>query len=75
VGYEDLLALRADGTGVVSVSTDAAHVLAGRADGTAVSWGLNGDGVIGDGLSPLHSTPVRVRLHPEARSLEERESP
>jgi alpha-tubulin suppressor-like RCC1 family protein len=49
-------------TGVVSITASASHVHAVRADGTAVGWGDNANGLIGDGLPPIHFTPVRVPL-------------
>jgi alpha-tubulin suppressor-like RCC1 family protein len=49
-------------TGVVSITASGSHVHAVRADGTAVGWGDNANGLIGDGMPPLHFTPVRVPL-------------
>jgi alpha-tubulin suppressor-like RCC1 family protein len=49
-------------TGVVSISASGSHVHAVRADGTAVGWGDNVSGHIGDGVPPTHFTPVRVPL-------------
>jgi alpha-tubulin suppressor-like RCC1 family protein len=49
-------------TGVVSVAASNFHVHALRADGSVVGWGENRYGVIGDGVSSYHPTPVRVPL-------------
>ncbi|HYH98252.1 MAG TPA: RCC1 repeat-containing protein, partial [Hyalangium sp.] len=51
-------------TDAVSLSMDSteSRVLAVRANGTAVSWGSNTGGSIGDGISPIHLTPARVLL-------------
>jgi alpha-tubulin suppressor-like RCC1 family protein len=49
-------------TGVVSITASGPHVHAVRADGTAVGWGDNANGLIGDGVPPIHFTPVRVPL-------------
>ncbi len=49
-------------TGVVSISADEFHAHAVRADGTAVGWGETRLGLIGDGSSPYHPTPVRVPM-------------
>lgn len=49
-------------TGVVSISANEFHAHAVRADGTAVGWGENIVGLIGDGSPPYHPTPVRVPL-------------
>jgi alpha-tubulin suppressor-like RCC1 family protein len=49
-------------TGVVAISASLSHVHAVRADGTAVGWGDNANGLIGDGIPPWHFTPVRVPL-------------
>ncbi|MBN1210377.1 MAG: hypothetical protein JXB05_36325 [Myxococcaceae bacterium] len=38
------------------------RALALRANGTAVSWGNNFNGSIGDGISSVHLTPTRVLL-------------
>jgi alpha-tubulin suppressor-like RCC1 family protein len=49
-------------TGVVSITASGPHVHAVRADGIAVGWGDNANGLIGDGVPPIHFTPVRVPL-------------
>jgi len=49
-------------TGVTALAASGNHVHALRADGTAMGWGFNWYGVIGDGTSPVHLTPVRVAL-------------
>jgi alpha-tubulin suppressor-like RCC1 family protein len=50
-------------TDVVSLSMGMeSRMLAVRANGTAVSWGSNASGSIGDGISPLHLTPTRVLM-------------
>lgn len=50
-------------TGVVSIVATDFHAHALRADGTLVGWGANRLGVIGDGVSTVHPTPVRLPLH------------
>jgi alpha-tubulin suppressor-like RCC1 family protein len=51
-------------TDVVSLSThpDASSVQAVSANGPMVSWGSNPNGMIGDGISPIHLTPTRVLM-------------
>jgi alpha-tubulin suppressor-like RCC1 family protein len=51
-------------TDAVSLSMNSMEprVLAVRANGTAVSWGSNLRGAIGDGISPVHLTPTRVLM-------------
>ncbi|MFD0154647.1 RCC1 domain-containing protein [Streptomyces sp. NPDC055721] len=47
-------------TGVKSVAAGNDHVLAARADGTAVAWGANPHGQIGDGTTTNRNVPVQV---------------
>ncbi len=66
-------------TDVVSLSMNslAPRVLALRANGTAVGWGANLSGTIGDGISDTHLTPTRVLMPcrlPAVSSLEEAQS-
>jgi alpha-tubulin suppressor-like RCC1 family protein len=49
-------------TDVMALSSEAASVYALRADGTLWSWGQNHWGTIGDGASPVHLEPTRVRM-------------
>ncbi|WP_224367417.1 RCC1 domain-containing protein [Hyalangium versicolor] len=48
-------------TGVVALSGSGPSVHALRADGRVMSWGDNTFGTIGDGVSPLHLEPTKVR--------------
>jgi alpha-tubulin suppressor-like RCC1 family protein len=62
-----------DAVSLAMNSTDM-RVLVLRANGTAVSWGLNASGSIGDGISTEHPTPTPVLMPcrlPAAPSYEE----
>ncbi|MFB7605374.1 RCC1 domain-containing protein [Streptomyces gardneri] len=47
-------------SGVKSVAAGAQHSLAARTDGTALAWGLNFNGQLGDGTTTSRKAPVRV---------------
>ncbi|MEU8757670.1 hypothetical protein [Streptomyces sp. NPDC048659] len=47
-------------TGVGSVAAGAFHALAARTDGSAVAWGGNGAGQLGDGTTTSRKVPVQV---------------
>ena len=47
-------------TNVVAIAAGAYHSLALLANGTVMSWGLGTDGQLGDGTTPLTSTPAIV---------------
>ncbi|MFG2819837.1 CARDB domain-containing protein [Kitasatospora sp. NPDC048365] len=47
-------------TGVTAVVSGTGHAVALRADGSAVGWGWNTSGQVGDGTTTQRSTPVRV---------------
>jgi alpha-tubulin suppressor-like RCC1 family protein len=49
-------------TDVVSISAGVLHSVAVRADGSVWTWGRNEYGQMGDGISPMHTTPARVLL-------------
>jgi alpha-tubulin suppressor-like RCC1 family protein len=45
---------------VTYISTGASHSLAGCADGTLVSWGLNSNGQLGNGVTTVSKIPVDI---------------
>jgi alpha-tubulin suppressor-like RCC1 family protein len=47
-------------SGVIQVSAAEKHAIALRSDGTAVAWGNNTAGQLGDGSTTLSTTPVEV---------------
>ncbi|MER8042491.1 hypothetical protein [Streptomyces sp. NPDC094032] len=47
-------------TGVGSVAAGGSHSLAARTDGSAVAWGGNGNGQLGDGTTTPRKVPVQV---------------
>jgi alpha-tubulin suppressor-like RCC1 family protein len=50
------------GTKVAGLFAGCAHALALTGAGSILSWGLNGDGQLGDGTSTDRARPVHVRL-------------
>ncbi len=57
-------------TSISAVAAGSAHVLALRTDGTALAWGLNGNGQLGDGTHTLRQQPVRVSNLTNVRTLD-----
>ena len=47
---------------IVAVSAGGYHSMALKSDGTVWTWGLNGDGRLGDGTTTSRQTPVQVVL-------------
>jgi alpha-tubulin suppressor-like RCC1 family protein len=60
-------------TDVVALTGNYDRVHATRADGTVVSWGSNSSGGLGDGVSPLHLSPVRVPVPCRLNAVGQRE--
>ena len=47
-------------TSISAIAAGSAHVLALRTDGTALAWGANGNGQLGDGTHTTRQQPARI---------------